>query len=1096
MPVKILLSRNFDHTHERQLFDEFCNKLYSNFHQSPDLYLCIGNLHVEGRELDALLIKKDAISVIEFKNYGGALTFHENGDWPITVIQDGNANTLSVRGGANENPYQQVRRNKFALLNTLNLFGNFQDTNLGHISGIVLFSKNIEFDLYSITDRIASWFHITDLAHSIQKVNQITSTGISLSNHEIRGFQQLFNLGFDSEVPVPEEFQTPNYPEEEEITEDQELENQVNEEVVTPEYLAMERSIEDIVQDSGYRIVHRDILPERPAGTLSTDNLNLSGGTRNYLNQAVGGQIFLHQYRALELLRENDGQPNNVCLATSTSSGKSLVFYAQALEIIEKNPSAKILAIYPLKALGYQQEEKWKQAFSLSGKALKVGRIDGTVSTNERRKIIEDSNVVVVTPDVIHSWFLVNLDKNFIRSFFRNLDLLVIDEVHVYRGVFGSNAAFLYRRIHLACQKLKLQTSNPIQVLCASATISNPEQFLHQLTGLEFTIIDHDHETSPKHPIEVFLLDPLDDSEPFSRIADFINRISEDQNNRSITFVDNRKAVEQIATITDRLDNRISPYRSGYESEDRKKIQDKLSDGTLRGVISTSALEMGIDIGHLNVGILFGVPSSQTSFMQRIGRIGRHQAGFVLIINDKSIRSERVFQNPQNIFNIPPADTALYLDNEFIQYIHALCLVGLNGAPEAQAINIDQLEDSEVKFPDGFLNLCEKVKNSIEPQHLKNLNPNNNEIPQQTFPLRDIEKQFKIELLEGRDILGLGEMTKSQQMREAYPGAVYYHMKRPYRVTSIEQYKICLRNEAHYSTRPILQIMPYPNLGDGLIQGKRFTNTSVIECNLDVYENIFGYYERRGGADEISVSYPNNYFSRRTYSRRIVTTGVLIGRGPLSQISSAEKVEAIANIFFNVFLTNIPFEPQDLNFCIGSFTALNNGDIFDTGERYLCIYDKTYGSLRLTSRLMFQEVLLASINSALDWLDTAEYVYTKDGEQVFIDQEIIDFFINLRTEVLAPETEIQRNNQNERNAMNQQVVPILSLNQKIKIINDDQDYIIDWVYPQIVNGVSTILYDLKIENSDETLEGIPQSSLQVTENHTLTQYDLVRSRIL
>ncbi|EIM73841.1 putative ATP-dependent helicase [Nitritalea halalkaliphila LW7] len=775
---------------------------------------------------------------------------------------------------------------------------------------------------------------------------------------------------------------------------------------------------------------------------------------------------------------------------------KVLVFYTQALEVIEKNPSAKILAIYPLKALGYQQEEKWEQAFLRSGKALKVGRIDGTVPSNLRKQIINNSNVIVVTPDVIHSWFLVNLDKVFIQRFFRNLDLMVIDEVHVYRGVFGSNAAFLYRRIHLACQKLKLSTSNPIQVLCASATVNSPEEFLYQLTGLDFIIVDQEYETSPKHPIDVFLLDSGDDSEPFSRIADFINRISADPNNKSITFVDNRKAVEQIATITDRLDNRIFPYRSGYESEDRKNIQDQLTNGKINGVISTSALEMGIDIGHLNIGILFGVPSSQTSFMQRIGRIGRHQAGFVFIINDRSIRSERIFQNPQNIFNIPPADTALYLDNEFIQYIHALCLVGLNGAPEAQAINLDDLGLSEVSFPDGFLNLCEKVKNSMEPQHLKNLNSNNNEIPQQTFPLRDIEKQFKIELHEGRDITPLGEMTKSQQMREAYPGAVYYHMKRPYRVTAIEQHRIRLRNEAHYSTRPILQIMPYPNLGDGLIQGKCYTNTFVLECNLDVYENIFGYYERRGSADEIAVHYPNNYYARRTYSRRIVTTGVLIGRGPLSQISSAQNIEAIANIFFNVFLTNIPFEPQDLNYCIGSFTALNNGGIFDTGERYLCIYDKTYGSLRLTSRLMFQEVLLASINSALDWLDTAEYVYTKDGEQVFIDQEIIDFFINLRGEVLAPETEIQRNSQDGNNALNQQIVPILALNQKIKIINEDQDYIIDWVYPQVVSGVSTILYDLKVEGSDETLAGIPQSSLVLTENHTLTQYDLVRSRIL
>ncbi len=1092
MPVKILLSRNFDHTHERQLFDEFCNKLYSNFHQSPDLYLCIGNLHVEGRELDAVLIKQDAISVIEFKNYGGALTFHENGDWPITVIQDGNANTISVRGGANENPYQQVRRNKFALLNTLNLFGNFQNTNLGHISGIVLFSKNIEFDPYSISDRIASWFHITDLAHSIQKINQITSTGINFTNQEIRGFQQLFNLGIDNEVPVPEEFQTPNYPEEEEITEDQELENQVNEEEVTPEYLAIERSIEDIVQDSGYRIVHRDILPERPAVTLSIDDLNLSNGTTNYLNQAVGGQIFRHQYRALELMRENEGQLNNVCLSTSTSSGKSLVFYAQAIEIISKNPTAKIIAIYPLKALGYQQEEKWRQSFELSGMNISVGRIDGTVPVGQRNAILNNCSVVVVTPDVVHSWILSNLNQNPVRTFFRNLALVILDEVHVYRGVFGSNSAYLFRRVNFACENLKLNGARPVQYLCASATVSNPQEFLENLTGLTFHIVDHEYESSPKHQIDVVLLTATEGGDPYSRLANFINRVSTIENNRTITFADNRKAVDQIALIANQLENNsIYPYRSGYESEDRIRIQQNLENGTLSGVISTSALEMGIDIGHLNIGILFGVPSSQTSFMQRIGRIGRHQAGFVFVVNDNSIRSERIFRNPQNLFNIPPADTALYLDNEFIQYIHALCLVGLHGSSEGAALGNQNLENSQVAFPDGFISLCNRVKNSNEPPHLKILSPTGTEVPHYTFPLRDIEKQYKLELVEGRDRTSLGDITKSQQMREAYPGAVYLHMLRRYRVSSIGQNIISLRNEGHYTTRPILQVLPYPNIQDGLISGKNVTNTSVLECHLDVYEKIFGYYQKVGNQDDIAFNYPNQYFNGRAYSRRIVTTGVLISRGPLSSISSIRKIEAIANIFFNVFLTNIPFESLDLSFCIGSFNELNHGGLFSAGDNYICIFDKTYGSLRLTSRLMDQGVLLTSVNSALDWLETAEFVYTKDGDEVEIDEEIRSFFHELREQFLGAETPLRPQTAQATNR-----VPIIAPNQMIKMTNEDTDYRIDHVYAQQINGVATILYELKIDTTGEEFLGIPQSALAVTAEHRIVQYDLTRNRII
>lgn len=1086
MPVKVFLSRPFDHTHERILFDEFCKKLYESFHRSDEFILCIGNLHVGGRELDAIIVKKDAITVFEFKNFGGSLTFHENGDWPITTILNGNSNTVSVKGGTNENPYQQVRNNKFSLLNTLNLFANFPNTNLGHISGVVLFAKDIDFDPFSINAPISSWFHVTDLSHSIQKIQQITSASINLSNNDIRDFQRIFNLGPAYEIPVPEEFEQAEL-----LEENLEDIEQVPEAIL--EIVDETDEFEAIISDCGYEVVFREILPERPSETININALNLSTGTNRYLNQAVEGNIFHHQFRALELLNFENDELNNVCLATSTSSGKSLVFYAQAIEIISQNPQSKIIAIYPLKALGYQQEERWNQAFAMSGMNITVGRIDGTINASQRNNILNSCNVVVVTPDVVHSWFLSNLSNKTIKSFFRNLSLVILDEVHVYRGVFGSNSAFLFRRINFAIEQLKLAQTPKVQYLCASATVNNPQDFLQNLTGLQFQIVDQEFESSPKHQIDVILLNPTDGGDSYSRIASFINQVSAIENNRTITFIDNRKAVDQIAVIANQLgQNHVYPYRSGYESEDRIRIQQELENGTLKGVITTPALEMGIDIGHLNIGILYGVPASQTSFMQRIGRIGRHQKGYIFIINDLSIRSERIFRNPQNLFNIPPVDTALYLDNEFLQYIHALCLTGLNGTSESSALGNQDLENSEVVFPDGFITLCNRVKNSNEPTHLKILSPTGTEIPQYTFPLRDIEKQFKLELVEGRERTSLGDITKSQQMREAYPGAVYFHMLRRYRVISIDnnRSRIELSNEASYVTRPILQILPFPNIQDGLISGKKFTNTSIIECHLDVYEKIFGYYERIGNNDEITRSYPNRYFSGRAYSRRIVTTGILISMGPLSRITSTEKIEAIANIFFNVFLTNIPFEPLDLSFCIGSFNELNNGGLFSAGDNYICIFDKTYGSLRLTSRLMHQDILLASLNSALDWLETAEFVYTKDGDEVLIDQEIRTFFHDFREEVLEQEAPLRHHNVEQSNR-----VPILALQQSIKMTNDETEYILDHVYAQQVNGVTTILYELKKENGEVVLE-IPQSALDVTPEHRIIHFDPNRNRII
>jgi DEAD/DEAH box helicase domain-containing protein len=1084
MPVHILLARPFDTTHERTMFDDFADKLKSEFGNQTNQVMLIGNLHVGGKELDAVVFKKDAITIFEFKNYGGALTFYENGPWPITSINNGVSETISVKGGSSVNPYIQVRQNKFALIEILNLFSQFTDTNLGHISGVVLFARNIEFDVNFIPPKISSWFHISDLNNVIKKINQLTSASINLSDETILGFKHLFNLSdneFYSNDNITDEdtnisSSTPGIADSNVISIGVPLINSAN--------------VSDILTDANinFEVVYKKVLPARQGQFIDSSDLKLQQATNNYLNSGYKGRIYLHQFKALEIL--NADNDNNVCLSTSTSSGKSLVFYAQAFDIISKDPQAKILAIYPLKALGYQQEEKWRQAIDMSGMNIKVGRIDGTIPTNDRTLILDKCNIIVVTPDVLHAWFFSNLGNKVVQKFFRNLSLIIIDEVHIYRGVFGSNAAYLFRRINFATAKLKLTGSKPVQYLCASATINNPDDFLHKLTGLQFNIIDQEYESSPKHEIEIYLLDSQNRTDPYSQIASLINKMAEDVNNRSITFIDNRKSVEYIATIAARLqDNNIFPYRSGYEVEDRISIQDKLNDGSLRGVISTSALEMGIDIGHLNIGILFGVPSSQTSFMQRIGRIGRQQPGKVFIINDKSIRSERIFNNPSNIFNIPPADTALYLENEFIQYIHALCMVGIGGSSETEALGNSSIDEVQFAFPPEFISLCNRVVNSSEPQYLKALN--NGDSPHYAFPLRDIERQFKIELVSGKEIIPLGDMTKSQQMREAYPGAVYYHMKNPYRVNKIESNKIKVRNEAHYFTRPMLQIMPYPNIDNGLIEGKRFANTTLIECNLDVYENIFGYYEKKGGADEIPVQYPNQYFSRKTYSRRIISTGVIIGQGPLSDISSAEKVEAIAYIFFNVFLTNIPFEPQDLNYCIGSFSALNNAGIFNAGDKYICIYDKTYGSLRLTSRLMIQEVLLGSINSALEWINTADRVFTKDGEEVMIDEEIRGFFHHLREDILKPESPLSNAPVTADNR-----VPILAPNQEINRNNNDTVYIIDHVYAQQLNGISTIFYELKnILTGDIEFE-IPQSDLAVTPQHIIVQFDLIRNKII
>ena len=510
MPIKIYKSRDFDHTHERVLFDEICKKLFKEYHFKEEQYLFIANLHVGGRELDGVLIKKDAISVIEFKNFGGYVEFYENGDWPITSNENGTSNTTFVKGGNSENPYQQVRQNKFSLLNILNDFAKFNYAELGHISGIVLFSKDIECDFNKIPSKISSWFHITDLEDFVQKFNQITSTKISISNSEINDLIRVFNLHSFQEIQINDKLKKELNISEEVIVKKEEIEIvPIKDKSIETEEKPLTNLTLDInvINEIGYDVIHFDILPSRERKIHNASDLNLSIGTLNYLKDDVNNEIYLHQYKAIDLINQH----KNVCISTSTSSGKSLIFYTAALEILSKNPQAKIIAIYPLRALAFQQEEKWNDAVKKSNLNIKVGRIDGTIESSLRKQVLKTSNIICVTPDIIHSWFLSQLDNKEIQTFIRNISLVIIDEVHVYRGVFGSNAAYLFRRLNFANEQLRLKETKPPQYLCASATINNTELLLDNLLGLPFEIIDHTYETSPKHEIEVFLLDPKEE---------------------------------------------------------------------------------------------------------------------------------------------------------------------------------------------------------------------------------------------------------------------------------------------------------------------------------------------------------------------------------------------------------------------------------------------------------------------------------------------------------------------------------------------------------------------------------------------------------
>ncbi|MBE0699296.1 MAG: hypothetical protein IH586_20425, partial [Anaerolineaceae bacterium] len=567
--------------------------------------------------------------------------------------------------------------------------------------------------------------------------------------------------------------------------------------------------------------------------------------------------------------------------------------------------------------------------------------------------------------------------------------------------------------------------------IAASATIARPEQHLHSLFGRPFTLIGPEMDTSPRFPLQVFLADPPGRERFLDEVVRLLEYLTHQTNSRFIAFVDSRKQVELISSILNRLlkekkeeaaaaegggkaagasrgtrgkkaalkeepepeepdpegevtgvlqNLNVVPYRAGYEDHDRRQIQERLTVGTLNGVVSTSALELGIDVPNLDICVLIGVPSSATSLQQRIGRIGRHSPGTVIVVNGGDVHDSTVFAHPKSFFQRPLAESTLYLENEHIQYIHALCLARLAGEHDQVESAVQESSrrrkdpspavfSSIVGWPSNFIELCRRERAGDVPRRLVSLKLEAHDRPNYTFPLRDVESQFKVERRDGPNVSAMGSMSFAQLMREAYPGGIYYYATIPYRVTrvNVKAKIVQVRREKRYTTQP--QRTPpaiFPRLAPGgIFEISRRDDLLCLETSLLVRESIRGIVEQRGRnesvypyplARELGFAQEQPYFSRNYF-----TTGVVICHPLMAE--EGVNLEIIAAILYEAFMLMIPFERQDIGFAADRF-RVNRAGVFIADMPFLSIYDQTYGSLRLSSRLLQPGALVRILSEA------------------------------------------------------------------------------------------------------------------------------------
>ncbi|MBM4094796.1 MAG: DEAD/DEAH box helicase, partial [Planctomycetes bacterium] len=529
-------------------------------------------------------------------------------------------------------------------------------------------------------------------------------------------------------------------------------------------------------------ILEGDILEQRripakePQYATVDAILGLNPRVRDALVRATGGRLYDHQSEAITL----GIQSEDIVLEAPPASGKTLAFLAPMFHrIMESEDTCKhALLVYPMKALSNDQRRQMS-VFS-DGLNVESWFYDGDTDTEHRQHIRRTPPpILFTTPEMLHLSFLGHADLW--DSFLRNLDFIVLDEIHEYRGYFGTNMAFLLRRF---LAKLRTLNSYPQLFLC-TATCANPLEHAQRLTGREMRLVQARDALRPHR--EFTFVNPRIPSYEFQ--TKFERRIAAAacaclrEGLTTIIFCPSRRLVESIAkrakgeAARRQLDaERIAPYRAGYTPEDRRAVENGLREGRYLVVCSTNALELGIDVGRLDVCILAGFPDNVMSAWQRIGRTGRSWQS-----------TSQVF-----FFALNSAFDQFYVANldMFLGKPLDEILIG-TGNQELAAKHVPyflhELDGEMLSRQPELSQACRRIAgetlwNGAEAARAR-ITPARGEAPFGFYSRLDLrgERQGTYRLLCGSQ--EIGTISENHKFWEAYLGAVYHHQGQSYRVT-------------------------------------------------------------------------------------------------------------------------------------------------------------------------------------------------------------------------------------------------------------------------------------------------------------------------
>jgi DEAD/DEAH box helicase domain-containing protein len=599
--------------------------------------------------------------------------------------------------------------------------------------------------------------------------------------------------------------------------------------------------------DYSEQIVHIERIAHQSAAFGMLDN-PLHPALQARLESLGIPALYGHQAGALNAILAG----KNVIVSTASASGKSLCYQLATLEALLHDKGSRALYLFPTKALAQDQLRSLRQILGDVkdlAHLLRPGAVatfDGDTPQDERANIRRQARVLLSNPDMLHLGILPN-HQSWAR-FLANLKYVVIDETHIYRGVFGSHVANVMRRLRRLCT---FYGSNP-QFICCSATIANPQEHGQNIVGLPFEAVTEDGSPHGEKYF-VFWNPPVTDEaktnrrSPNSESAFLLGQLVQKEI-RSLVFVSTRRLAELIylyaqEQLPHSLKDKISPYRAGYLPEDRRRIERRFFEGELLGLVATTALELGINVGDLDATVLTGYPGSIASAWQQAGRSGRStHSSLSFLVALQNPLDQYLMRNPDFFFSMNFDNAIINPDNPYILKPHLLC-----------AAWEKPVEHSDQEFFGS--NAGARLAELEEEGRLRRRHEKWHPAPSISYPAQDINIRStsgqNYAIIDGREGHLLETVEASVAFFMIYPGAIYLHQGDSYLIKELDLVRrIAWAEQCHVDyytqTTEIHDIRILKTLQEKDCQGVK-----VYFGDVDVSITVAGFKRRKQFTDEL-----------------------------------------------------------------------------------------------------------------------------------------------------------------------------------------------------------------------------------------------------